>query len=333
MVTTVKTWTATINRTLGSTTDQGVQYSTFMYEWSQQLILAGWTHVRSCNGTALDTGTNLWTSAAAIDWGLTASSESRSFIILQAPATWGAPVGADRFHLAIDCQNSSADTTPQNCFIYFATTAITATTTTATLTLPTNRNFAFTSNIQILGWTAPAAARASFWRTTAGDVFWFTKLLSDGDYTECGYVFDPSNAAGNWRGIAGVSGLTAISNTHPWGPGNFQGGTIGFSDLGNTGGLAVEFISPTQTFTNWSSTSGGATPGADYRNLMMYTQASAGTNTTTQANRRYYGVLPDLWFTQSTAFNLVDATDTDPVVLRGFSRIALPVPAGTAMLE
>ena len=331
MVTTVKTWTATINRTLGSTTDQGVQYQNFMYEWSEQLILAGWTHVRSSNGTAVDTGTNLWTGPADIDWGVP-TGESRSFIILQAPASWGAPVGADRFHLAIDCQNTSSDTTPQNCTVYFATNAITATTTSAALGFTSSRYHGFVSSISVLGWAAPAAARASFWRTSTGDVLWFTKLVSDAEFTRGGYVFDPIYARGSWRGIAGMATSTP-TYTIPWTGGNTSGNSIGFTAAGASNSATaypVTFVSPAHEFTSWGS---GAIRGADNDGSVMFSQAIAGGNQTTQSIRRYYGTLPDIWFTQSDAFNLSDAGDTDPIVLRGFNNIALPVPTGTAALE
>lgn len=331
MVTTVKTWTATINRTLGSTTDQGVQYQNFMYEWSEQLILAGWTHVASSNSSTVSSVTNLWTGPSDITWGIPTSA--RSFIILQAPATWGAPVGSDRFQLAIDCQATAGSTTPRTFTAYFATNAITATTTTAALTVPNNRHHAFTTNMHVFSWTAAAAARASFWRSSTGDVLWFTKLVSDSEFTRSGFVYDPINARGSWRGLAGMAGASSPTITVPWSAGNASGNTVGFTDAGASNGAlgyGTSFVSPAHTFTSWASS---ATTGADSDGSVMFSQAIAGYNVSTQSQRRYYGTLSDLWFSQSTSFNLSDTSDTDPVVLRGFNKFALPVPTGTAALE
>ena len=332
MVTTSKTWTSTLNFAL-NTTDQAVQYREFMLELSNQLIAAGWTVMRSCDGTATTSGTNLWTSTAAIVYGVTASSQARSWNIFRAPATWGSPTGGGYFYYVLDCQHTNASANPQSYFAYFSTSLPTEAGSnphTTALTTSSTQTHAFTSNNEIFGWTAAVASYASFWRTSSGDVVWFTKRGTDASYTRCGGVIDPTNARGSWRGTA-ITSLNATPDiTTPWATSTRWVGmeTDGTNSSANTG-VSVTASSPAHTATSWA---GGTIPGGDSAGDIMYSQMIGLVDSTTDFNRRYYGVIPDIWVTRSSTFSFNDTSDTDPVILRGFNGIALPVPTGAGAL-
>jgi hypothetical protein len=331
MVTTSKTWTSTLNFAL-NTTNQSTQYKEFMLELSDQLIAAGWTVVRSCDSLTTS-GTNLWTSTTAIVYGVTASSQARSWNIFRAPATWGSPTGGGYFYYVLDCQHTNASSNPQSYFAYFSTalpTEAVSNPTTTALTFNTSQTHAFTSSSEIFSWTAAVASYASFWRTSSGDVLWFTKRGTDGSYTRCGGVIDPTNARGNWRGTAFISGTLSPSITIPWSTSaRWVGLETDGTNVSTNAGLTVTASSPAHTASSWN---GGTIAGADSAGDVMYSQMIGLVNSLTDFSRRYYGVIPDIWVTQSSSFSFDDTSDTDPTILRGFNGIALPVPSGTGAL-
>lgn len=331
MVTTSKTWTSTLNVSLAAGS-QVTQYQTFMLEWANQYLAAGWTHVRSSNSLTTS-ATNLWLTTADIVHGLSSSSQARSWIILQSPASWGAPTGGGRYYVAIDCQVLASSTTPQTCHFYFSTDVISEAVSTPTITALThnaNRTHLETSNMNVFAWTtgATAAGYMSFWRTSSGDVFFFTKLATSASYTSAQVVLDPTNARGNWRATAGFTrnqtpAINILFDSSYW----FGFLETGASSIPNNG-VAVSQVSAALTMNAWSGASGGQDSAGD----VMYSQMIGAVNVGTVLNRRFYGVIPDVWVTRNTTFSFDDTSDTDPVVLRGFNGLALPVPTGTGAL-
>lgn len=318
MVATNKTWTSTLNVSLGSDTDQGVQYATFMLAWVAQLIAAGWTVVRSSNGVTV-ANSNLWAVLADIVWG--GAAQARSWIVLQAPVGWGAPSTGLRFHIFIDCRNTAPDTTPQEYFAGLSTLAYTGGTTSAAPTT-TGAVQNTLGSARCLDHATPSAARVSFWRTADGDVLWFTKLTSDTAFRSTYWLVDPIFARGANRAM----------RAHFWGGITF--GNIGTSSY--CGGFSIDglataglTLSSDVSFTsNWTS-------GQDAAGQEAFLGVRAVGNNAGLA-ARYLDILPDIWgFAIGAPWSYSDTGDTDPVRLRGLgsNNFALPVPAGAPALE
>lgn len=328
MVAVTKTWTSTLNVALAAGT-QVSQYQTFMLAWANEFLAAGWTHVRSSNSLTTS-ATNLWLTTADIVHGLSTSSQARSWIILRSPASWGAPTGGGYYYVAIDCQVLASSAAPQSCHFYFSTAAISEAVSTPTITALVHTAASThleTSNMNVLAWTTGAVSAAgymSFWRTSSGDVFAFTKLATSSSYTSAAVVLDPTNARGSWRGTVAVSRNSTPSITVP-----FTTTWSGFLDTGaassSNNGVSITQVSAANSMSSWND-------GRDSANEVMYSQMIGAANSATLSNRRYYGVIPDVWVTRNTTFSFDDTSDTDPVILRGFNGLALPVPTGTGAL-
>ena len=314
MVTTIKSWTETLNDDLGSAVSMTVQYQNAMHELLQQFLAAGWTITWSTDGSSQG-ATNYWANPGDIV--IAASGVAHSMIVLQAPVGWGNPTSGNAYHLFLSCEDSTG--TNEFFFILHSST-ITASSLTTKPATPTGAVGAQTLLFQ---WTVAAAGRASYWRTNTpnhpGDIFLFTKLLTSPNFTQVFAVLDPIYARGNNRGLILYSpvGLTSFHN----------------ASIGGTAQNASAAITPTmQTI---STITASWTAGADANGEAGYFPIFCANNGTAQ-NARYYGYFPDVWGlsgSSSALWNFSDTNDSDPVILRGFNNVGLPVSSAAAALE
>lgn len=319
MVTTVKTWTATLNNNLGSVSDQLVQYQTAMFNFVDKLLLAGWEVTWSTDGTQQG-ATNYWTSASTIL--VAAPGVAHSMIILQAPVAWGNPTSGNRYHLFLSCEDSAPSPNPNDFYFIFAPSTITCSSTTTKPTSPTSSDGAVASTARLLNWTTVGAGRASYWHTTStyqGDAFIFTKLTTSNYFTQGFAVIDPIYARGNNRGLVVFQSSSALLE--------LSGSLVGCSAANATS-------TSTSVSLNFPSV-GNWTDGKDASGAVGYWPIFVTNNGAGQLSR-YFGYLPDIWGSSATAaenWNYNDTSDLGSVVLRGLNGVGLPVPSTAPALE
>lgn len=316
MVATIKTWTSTLNNTLGgSTTDQVDQYKNAMLLLKNELVAAGWTVTWSSNGSTQSAGDN-WATVSDIVLVTNVNvGNAHSMTILQAPATWGSP-SSGPYHLFLECVVSST-TNPQDYGFIFHASSFTHNATSGRPSTPTGA-VAVTGGTGVallLSWAAGGvgAARCSRWRTSGtpygGDVLLFTKLLTNSSFTRGFMVVDPIYARGNNRALIGyIAGpLSTV-----YGSFLYRG----------TAQDALTAITPATTtvaanITSWTN-------GQDAAGQEGYFPIFVSNNGTGQS-ARYYGHLVDIWgFSSSTIYNFYDSADPDAIKLRGFNGVGVP---------
>lgn len=327
MVAISKSWrTPRINLTLGSTSDQVVQYQQGMLELKDEFLAAGWTVERCSNGTTVG-ATDLWgvasNTANRANIVFAAEGTAHSWVVLLAPSTLGQPTGADRFRLLINCTNAAGDTTPNtfaaSLFLRAPTTGTTANASTASAGPST-----VAITIQFLPTNTAQAARMHLLTTTTGELVVLTKTLADTAVTSFFAVCVGSDEDPYSLQIAHSSSLANALNAlistnvrHFTGDGLTASGpnTLGQSRAG----LKSSWSDPR----NW-------------RGEVEWNPVVFVSNTTGTASRDL-GAVAD-WYMlggpSSGGFNVVDAADTDAWRLRGFGVFAFPLPsslAGTAV--
>ena len=319
MVATIKTWVTNPNDNLNSTTDQAIQYQTALLRIKQRLVDAGWSVTQSSDG-ASDGASDLWGTDRTKVVISTAVGTAHSWIILQAPAGWGNPTGANRYHLFLEAVANNTSV-PQTFGLIFHSASITHS---GLINRPTPAAGATSvTNGQIFNWTSAAPARASFWHTTGtytGDMLVFTKRVADFAFTQSFGVLDPIFTTDANRGLLLVQ-TGAISN---W-----------YTSVSLRGTALDASAVTTPAITTVASQTGNWTSGMNANGqegfFPIFVTANAGGQ-----SARYYGYLPDVWsssIASTLTFNYVDGGDTGAVKLRGFNNIGLPMASGDPVLE
>ena len=304
MVTTDKSWTSTLNVSLGSSPfSMTGQYQQLLISLKDQFILAGWTVQRCSNGTTAG-ATDLWGSTLAnVVHGTTGA---RSWIALGAPSGYA---NGSAYSILIEAYSTAAPTNPTTYRIYTSSTAFTGGTTTAIPTGGTGATTARTYNTSYnTGTDTPVQAYVNFWRTTAGDVLWINKQVSTMTYARFGGVFDADNARSTANRL-----LLLEDSTDP-----FHVPSVYGYATDNSVVFGATALSRASTVTSWPN-------GQDSTANVGYFPLFAMNNGTSSLVARDYGILPDIWGVSSnTPDNATDATDTDPMRLLTIGGIALP---------
>lgn len=304
MVTTDKTWTSTLNVSLGSSPfNMTAQYQQLLISLKDQFLAAGWTVQRCSNGASVG-ATDLWGSTLAnIVHGTTGA---RSWIALGAPASYA---GGSAYSILIEAYSTAAPTNPLTYRIYTSSTAFTSG---ATNTLPTGGIGSTTARTFYTAYNTvsdtPVQLYVNLWRTTAGDVLWVTKQVSTMTYARFGAVFDADNA----RSTANRLLLLEDSTSPFYGPSSYGYATD------NSSVFSATPLSRASSTSLWPL-------GQDSTANVGYFPLFVLNNGSTSLTARDYGILPDIWgVSTATPDNATDATDTDAMRLLTVGSIALP---------
>jgi hypothetical protein len=328
MVAIVKSWrTPRINLTLGSTTDQVIQYQQGMLELKDEFLAAGWAVERCSIGPATPGGvpgtTDLWgvasNAANRANIVFAAEGTSHSWIVLLAPASLGQPTGADRFRLLLNCTNAAGDTTPNT---FAASMFLRASTTGTLLNAPTASAGPSTTalTIQLLLTNTAQAARMHLLTTTTGELVMMTKALADTAVTSIFAVCVGSDEDPYSLQIVHSSSLTNASNA------------INVMTIRHFTGDGLTAIGTSTTAQSRAAAKSAWTDPRNWHGEVEWNPIIFISNATGTASRDL-GAVAD-WYMlpgpASGAFNVVDAADTDAWRLRGFGVLAFPLPAALA---
>ena len=308
MVTTDKSWTSTLNVSLGASPfSMTGQYQQLLISLKDQFILAGWTVQRCSNGTTVG-ATDLWGSTLANVVHNTAGA--RSWIALGAPSGYA---NGSAYSILIEAYSPpgtiNSPTNPITYRIFTSSTAFTDGTTTGP---PTGGTGATTARTYSTSYSAatdtPVQAYVNFWRTTAGDVLWINKQVSTMTYARFGGVFDADNA----RSTANRLLLLEDSS------GPFHVPSVYGYATDNSSVFTATASSRASIVISWPN-------GQDSTANVGYFPLFVIHNGTSSLTARDYGILPDIWgVSDNTPDNATDATDTDPMRLLTIGGIALP---------
>lgn len=194
-------WSGPSQVAFSSSSDQALQYAQQVFAIISALRARGWTVARSSNGTTASAADNIATSADIV-FG-TEASQAHSWAALVPPTGKGNPTGGVNHRILINCNNSSADTTPQNIDIYLArgtyVGGANGTTTTRPSILAGGVELAVLSH-NVIPWTAALAGSFCTWSTDDGDLYVMAKANGDSFFRSLMWIRDdPDNAAGNYN--------------------------------------------------------------------------------------------------------------------------------------
>lgn len=321
MVALAKVWSDDLNNEFSDQEDQQVQYRESCFYLKETLRLAGWTVVRSTDGTNAPDATDQWTSAAILLFGTGGSP--RAWIVMQSPANW--VVGAGLFnYILIGLNNATPSATPRAITLQGSVLTFTGG---SISSYPTSAGSTWThTSVNILAYTGAVRARWNAWWTADGDIYFAIK----GDGVSCVSTFLSFRSSGVLAATDGGVGtyravylfLTASSVTTDvvnWS--NLQTGNSFRSFMQN--GItptsnSINWLSPLSYFTAWprGQSDGGTIPDAPI---------DVGANNATTGENRYFGQQVDVRGAPTNApFNELIDGDTDPVQLVCIGDIWMP---------
>lgn len=180
MVQPIRSWTIAINQEPTDQTSQLTQYRDLIFAWKTNMVMAGWTVVRSSDGDAgasAPGGGNVsdsdnWTSASVL--GVDSTGGGGAWIILQAPSAFLSAGGT----LFMRAFVNEPNTTNPRIFSYNLSTATyTGGTTTSLPTTAGTETSVDTTNQNVLAISSGSAepVRYSTWRSTRGDTYFMVK--------------------------------------------------------------------------------------------------------------------------------------------------------------
>ena len=183
-----------------SAVDQADQYREAVYALINALRARGWTIPRSSNGTTASAADNI-ASKADIVFG-TEASQAHTWAYLKPPVGKGAPIGGVEHTILINCNNSNADTTPQNVDLYLGKGTYVGGAGGTTTTKPTILAGGFEGAVKalnIIPWAAATAGKFSINSADDGDLFMTIKQDAISSIYAWFYVRDDlDNAVGNY---------------------------------------------------------------------------------------------------------------------------------------
>lgn len=195
----VLTWTTSINQTLseGAGGDQAIQYQEIWYAQHASLVAAGWTVLRSSDGTTASAANNI---ASASDVVIDVNTNAHTWAVYRSPADW--LTGSDFLYLLFSTNNTAADTTPQIATKQFSTTdwdggswdETTNPTTTGTTTSVA------TSGDDIIPWTTATTGRYMTQYSSRGDWRFGVKIEGTGQWRHFEILQSMSDAVGGGHG-------------------------------------------------------------------------------------------------------------------------------------
>lgn len=323
MVTTIKTWADSLNNEFSTSSVQATQYREAFYALKTMFLAAGWTLDWTGNGTTANSSDNL-PNAGSVVYG-TAGAQPTSYFVAASPTTWGNNLGVPMRVLAL-CNNSNADTTPQQVDFYFSrgpytlagaplTTRPVATTDEGTVRNLTNW----------LPWATVTRGSWCCWYTTAGDIWFGIKQIGDPRFRSFFVVTSETTAVGQRTGVM-YAFAGSGSDALVW-PATLSAtsGYRGFSAEGPAISTTLQFSSIAAS-TGWTvpvqEATTGSIPNVD---IQIVTTASASAN-------RYLGAIADVRGAPGGQFNEIMDGDTDPRRYLLISGLWMPTSAASIPL-
>ncbi len=187
-----RTWTIDPNNAFTSAISMDTQYKEACFNFKDTLINAGWTVIRSSNGTVAD-GTDNWTTDADVNFG---ASGTGSWIQLRSPAGWLPNSGTVELLFYV---NDTAGTPQQAeiklCVFGYRDGGVT--------TLPTAKGTESTINTSgrnIVPWAAAIAGNWTSWYSSRGDVMFIVKGDGEAFIRHCFAISSNVDADGGGDG-------------------------------------------------------------------------------------------------------------------------------------
>lgn len=323
-----------INQTLSTTVDHPQQYRELVYEWIETLRLAGWTVIRSSNGTVATDADNI---ASASDIVFGTATDPRSWAVLAPPAVFfgkgGSVAAGETLRLLIACVATGAN--PQNVVVSYVTNngSYPAGSTTAT---PTASGGTESASIGAsyqstwVPWTTAQNARWARWYNALGEVRFAIKTFGEIGFRhmfEARTFTDADEGEGDNRPM--FFGYSAASE------GGIQSSSYynqSYTRARNKAGTA-ELVSITPTSPGWlcSSWTNGAEQDRGVPATGMVVINNSG-----GSSARHHGWLRDVYGAPTSApNNEVQDGDTDTIrlfLLGGNSAGKIWLPANAADL-
>lgn len=321
MVALAKVWSDDLNNEFSDQEDQQVQYRESCFYLKETLRLAGWTVVRSTDGTNAPDATDQWTSAAILLFGTGGSP--RAWIVMQSPANWVVGTGLFNFIL-LGLNNATPSATPRAITLQGSCLTFTGGSITA---YPTSAGSTWThASVNILAYTGAVRARWNAWWTADGDIYFAIK----GDGVSCistflafrssGVLATTDSGVGTYRASYLFSAQTAVTNPAiTWTVLSTGGSFRIFMQNGLTpASNSTNWLSPVSYLAAWprGASDGGAIPDAPI---------DVAANSATSGENRFLGQLVDVRGAPTNApFNELIDGDTDPVRLVCVGAIWMP---------
>lgn len=282
MVTLAKDWNGPNQAAFSSGSNQVTQYQERVWALKEALVDAGWTVERSCDSSAVSASDN-WTTAANVVHG-TEASQAHSWICLAAPMGKGNPSGGSEYRLQLNCNVSSASSTPQALDIRLARGTYGGGSTTTRASITGTELSVLAHNI--IPWSGAVAGSLCTWFTDDGDVYWAVKADGDSFFRAFGFVrSDDVDSLGSYCAtLAGWSNASSdvVTSNNLTTATNQRGFTAAGSALTT---IACDAMAWSGTIcSNWASGSEGSS------GRIFQQDVICGSN----AGTRFLGILVDI---------------------------------------